>query len=142
MFGLGCSTTTQTSYTLPDTCLTEDGQESSLILKTIKDPKAASIVLQFANLEALKHNLYNKEQVEQVLDTAEYMINQDAITFRTLIGFIRDRCEEVNGLVGSEIFVLSQYIDVLDVGVEISPCDKDLLIRHINKQRVILEMVD
>lgn len=110
----------------------------SLILERIPDPAGASLVLQVANLELLKHNAYTKQEALEVIRTIEEYSAVENITYGDLVVYVLSRFENFNKEMGAEILLASQYLKVLNEAVPISPCDKALILAHLEKQRKVV----
>ena len=145
MFFFGCAK--NNNYHPPEVCKNVDGKYDSVILQKIPDPAAASIILQLANLEAVKNIPdYNVEKALKAIDIIEYVLNVENISFNKLIDESNYQAKLVNSSYGLEIFLISQYVGVLNtpetIDVPISVCDKALIQLHLNKQRQMLNLID
>ena len=133
VFMVGCAGTTQ--FVPPPEC---EGGAKSLILERIPDPAGASLILQVANLELLKHNAYTKQEALEVIRTIEEYSAVENITYGDLVVYVLSRFENFNKEMGAEILLASQYLKVLNEPVPISACDKALILAHLEKQRKVV----
>lgn len=128
-------------YVPPDSCVKDmNGNYGSVILQKIPDPNAASIILQLANLEAVKHvDGYTIGMALTAIDIIESLLKTN-ITFNYLIDEAMKQAKLVNASYGVEIFLISQYVGVINTPQIISDCDRDLILRHLEKQRQTLKL--
>lgn len=117
---------------MPQSKVCETG-EPSLICETIPSPETADILLQIANLEAVKHDVYTGEQAIRFLEDCEsFLVSVD--TYGDLCRWLAVKVNKLN----IEILVLSGYLDTLNVAMPISNYDRGLLQNHIDQQRNVL----
>jgi hypothetical protein len=136
---VACATTTNTGTTYPSSCVKQaDGTWNSVILNKIPDPQSVDIMLQLANLEAIKQDVWTKDQAEQLLTWIETQLTLPDITFSTLIAQVLPMVTQLNNVAGAEVYLISQYVTALNVPLPISACDKELIRAHLAKQRTIL----
>lgn len=131
-------------YQAPECCYQEDGSfvGDSLILEKIPDPRTASLVLQLTNLELLEEtDAYGVEDLEIFLNTVEQMI-KNRVEWTKLFDYILIKAASINERFQQEVVLLSKYFISLYVGLPISECDKQLLLRHIEKQRQLIYQME
>lgn len=140
LFVFGCAK--NNLYVPPDVCVKDaSGNYDSIILQRIPDPASASLLLQLANLEAVKNIAgYTVDEALISLDIIESILSKD-ITFNGLIDEATKQAGIVNNSYGLELFLISQYVTVLDTPEIVSPCDKALILLHLNKQRQMLKLI-
>ena len=117
------------------------GCEHSLIMRKIPDYRHVDILLQLANLEALKRHVYTKEQALDALKDIEAVLKDQSSTYAQLLSVVISKIRWVNEHAGSEIFILTQYFQVFNSDRVIDPCDRDLLLKHLSKQKTVILMV-
>ena len=117
-----------------------EGCENSIIMNKIGFYKEADFLLTLANVRALKEDAYTKEQVLDFFDDLTELLN--TATYAELATFVLEKVKWVNENMGVEILILTEYgIDFLGNDLPIDQCDKELLLKHINKQRRYTQMV-
>jgi len=116
------------------------GCEHSLIVQKIPNYRNVDILLQIANLEALKQRVYTKEQALDALDDIEKVLKDENATYSQLLSVVVSKVNWVNEHAGAELFILSQYFEIFKSNQKIDPCDRDLLLAHLAKQRAVILM--
>jgi hypothetical protein len=116
------------------------GCENSVIVNQIPNYKEVDFVLKLANVQAIKGDLYTKSQALEVLDEFEAMLNS-GVTYANFASLVMQRIGWVNESAGVEIFMLSEYVGLFAKPFEIDPCDRDLLLKHIAKQKMYINMI-
>ena len=112
-----------------------DTEEPSLICEKIPEPEAADILLQLANLEALKNDAYTGKQALEFLDQCDKFITE-VNTYADLADWLSTKVENID----AEIIILSGYLKVLDKKLPIYDYDRMLLKQHIEHQRKVLAL--
>lgn len=112
-----------------------DTEKPSLICEKIPEPEAADILLQLANLEALKSDSYSATQAEEFLAECETFIDE-VETYADLANWLSLRVKNIE----AEIIILSGYLKVLDKELSIYDYDRMLLKKHIEHQRKVLAL--
>ena len=126
----------KSAWTPPAKC---DGQPS-LILEKIPVPKEASLILQLANLQLLKGEAYGPDDARAVIDTIEEVL-EIGVSYADLCAYVMGLTGKFNARYGAEIFLVSQYLELLSAPLPISDCDKELIRLHLAKQRQVLLLV-
>lgn len=113
--------------------------DRSLLLQTIKDPQALSKGLMTINLLAMeKLDNYGPKDATAVLDQVEKMVAGTHMTYAELVGYLLDKLEVANALAGAAVFIVGEDISKLNMLVPITTCDRELVLKHIEKQRVLV----
>ena len=119
-----------------------DTDEGSVILKIFGDPKNESLILQAANGVMVANDYYTVEQAEKVLDECEKYLQMDNIVISgsDVFAFATQKIKWLKEKVGDDkallsLSVLAPSLDIPDV---LTPCDKQLLLIHIQQQRDVL----
>ena len=132
----GCSWMNSLTSDKPSVC---DGVTGSFICETIDNPETADVFLQLANYEILRKGVFKKADVEKFFNEMETYIKA-VDTWSNLVVYVSNRIESVREKVGMEIFILTQYSDVLNKPIPISEFDKNLILIHIEHQKRIIQL--
>ena len=116
-----------------------DGKDS-VICEVVPDPLAADIVLQLANVEAVKEGVYSPDEAVDVIDQILDALSAEEVpTYGGLGAFAASRIKGVE----PEIVVLSGYIDLLNQDIPIKDYDAYLIRTHLERQKTaMLSMVE
>jgi hypothetical protein len=127
---------------IPECTMNPETQKwNSFILEKLPNYRSLDVMLQLANLEALKRtSLWNKEKAENLITWMENQLTTPGLTYADLIGALLPRIEAINELVGEEVYILAQYIPALNQPLAITSCDLVLIKRHLAKQRRVILM--
>lgn len=113
-------------------CQTE---EKSLICEKIHNPEQADLLLQIANVEALKNEVYTAEQAISFLNEAEVFL-QEVRTYPALAQWLASNIKEYQ----LEALVLSGYMTTFqNVDLPIYDFDRHLLLEHIKRQKRLVQ---
>lgn len=112
-----------------------DTEKPSLICEKVPEPEAADILLQLANLEALKNDSYTGAQATEFLNECETFLNE-VETYAGLADWLSMKVKNID----AEIIILSGYLQVLDKELPIYEYDRMLLKKHIEHQRKVLAL--
>jgi len=140
MLFAACSTT----YTYPELTAKYCGSstEDSVILKIFGDPSNEDLLLQIANGVMLSKNIYSVELVGIMFDECEKYLSMDdmIITGADVFNFAMERISALKSLVGDNpmLLMLSPLAPAINVPDILTACDKQLLLAHIAKQRIVL----
>jgi hypothetical protein len=124
-------------WTPPVECTPES---KSIILERIPNPKEASLVLQLANLQSLKRHVYGVNDAAKLIDLIEEKLDH-GITYAELVGYVFREVAKLEKQYGAEIFLMSQYLEIINAPLPISPCDVALIRAHLDQQRKVLMLV-
>jgi len=116
--------------------------EDSVILKIFGDPTNEDLLLQVANGVMLAKNIYSVELACVVFDECEKYLSMDdmIITGADVFNFAMERISALKSLVGDNpmLLMLSPLAPAINVPDILTACDKQLLLAHIAKQRIVL----
>lgn len=109
-------------------------EQKSLICEKIPHPEQAGILLQIANITALKKDAYSAEQAFKFLDDVESFL-KEADTYGNACRWIANEMDKYD----LEVLILSGYIDILNIPETITEYDRELLLKHIERQRALIK---
>ena len=109
----------------------------SLICQYIPDPLQADLVLRIANLEAIKNNVYTKQQALIAIDKIETAVNS-TITYSDILILTNEYIKQL----GPEIIVVTSTFDKLNQNIPISDYDKKLIIAHLERQKQVINLIN
>jgi len=134
MFIPACVTTTPPP--VPDNC------QNSIIMNKIPEWKEVDILLQLGNLEALKNDVYTKQQALDAITDLENILKDPNATYADFLVLAINKIRWVNEHAGAEVFIVSQYFNDFNKNIVIDPCDRDILMKHLMKQRKVVALVN
>ena len=124
----------------PSTVNIPTGCENSLIYKSVPDVKATGVILQLANLEALKNNVWKASEAKGIINGLLDMLNMENITYATFIQQAVANVKWLNENVAAETVIIINYVDALNKPIPIDKCDIGLLKTHLQKQLSVIAM--
>jgi hypothetical protein len=102
-----------------------DGCEGSIIWNHQEVFTGARIMLRAANLVALEKDWYTKDQALAVLDEADKMLDEPALTNLTYVNWLLKKIKLVNGIAGSAVFIVSdEAVLLFSVDTVMHQCDR------------------
>jgi hypothetical protein len=132
-------------YIPPDACVANsDGSYDSLIMDVFKNPtpKEVAITLQVINYKALKNsNSYTKEKALKVIDELNTFLDND-IMYSDLLLLINEKVLSVNAEINMALLIFSPQLAELNKMISISVCDKAMLKKHFNDQKLMVLSID
>jgi len=144
MVAVSIGLTACTKYKFPDECQTEP----SLIRELIPDDSllATSALLQYTNLKMIQNDVYKKDDAQKVINTARKIVMAPDST-HSLLALFLDAAVKTLGqkyqmelLIAAEVF--GPNFQNLNVDVPISPCDRILYLRFLDKAEQKLVFVE
>lgn len=127
LVAVGCA------FTQPSTICETD--KPSLICKRLSNPEQADVLLQVANIQGLKNDVYSGEEALKFLDFCEQLINKST-TYFDMTNYISNVFDDYE----LEVLILSRYMPKLAVDIPITNYDRQLLLAHIQHQREVISM--
>jgi hypothetical protein len=139
----GCSWFQPGNVQLPDVCMNEDGtQAKSRILDIVKYPREADLMLKLTNYELLKNtDAYTAQEAESFFThLQEILTDNQELSYLKLYQLVANVVRGVNENVdGGMVLILSDYFGEIGTSKEvIYPCDRALLIGHVEDQLQII----
>ena len=140
----GCSWLQTGNVQLPDVCMNEDGtQAESRILDIVKYPREADLMLKLTNYELLKNtDSYTVQEAESFFIHLQDILTDDQeLSYFKLYKLVASVVSDVNEhMVGGMGLILSDYFGEIGTSKKvIYPCDRALLIGHIEDQLQIIQ---
>lgn len=129
----GCATMMKPQ---PSIC---DGVQGSFLCDEVKDPRKADVLLQLANYEVLRHGVFSKEDVMTFFNELELFV-ENVQTWADLVLYVTNRVETLKEKLGVELYIVSQYADLLNADIPINDFDKKLILVHIENQKKIVSL--
>lgn len=112
-----------------------DTEQESLICDKIPQPENADILLQLANVQMLKEEAYSAEDALNFLDMCESFLSEETVTYAGMVRWLSTKMEDYS----LEIFVLSGYVETLQIPQTLTDFDRNLLLSHIEHQRNLIK---
>lgn len=131
----GCAST---PYVPPAVCV----DQPSLILETFPDPRGLDKGLLFVQLGALQGiDGYTADNAHQVVDDLRQTVEtaQD-LTYAKLVGLIAAKIKIANALAGATLFIVGPDIQQLAKPLPISSCDLELVLLHLDRQDILIDI--
>ena len=118
--------------------------EESVILKIFGDPMTEDTLLKTANCALLQYDAYSVEQARKTLETCKYYLSMENIVISgaDVFKFVYQQIKQLREITDSSqpILILSILAPRIDVPDILTPCDKRLLLAHIEHQMEILDL--
>ncbi len=92
------------------------------------------------NYGLLKYSAYTKNQVLLAIDEIE-LFARDVVTYASLSFYVFERIKMLQQKFGSELIIISKYLEILNKELPISDFDRQLILIHLEKQRKIVELI-
>jgi hypothetical protein len=120
------------------------GGGESVILKVFGDPMTEDTLFKTAGCALLQYDAYSVEQARKTLDTCKYYLSMENIVISgaDVFKFVYRQVESLREVTDSSqpILILSILAPRIDVPDVLTPCDKRLLLAHIEHQMEILDL--
>lgn len=131
---VGCASK---EFVPPEVC---DNQESH-ILEVMPNPTGLDKALLGTNLGAMEMiEGYGPKEALAVIDQVDEKVNSVDMTYAELVGYIMRKVEVANGLAGASIFIVGPDLRRLASPLPVSRCDIELVRRHLERQRVLVQL--
>lgn len=130
MFVTGCATTQPSQICLGHT-------EDSLICQHIPNPLQADVVLRIANLEAIKNDVYTRQQAYDAINYIEDVV-KTTNTYSDLLLVVNKYIKNM----GPEILIVTSSFEELNKTLPISDYDRKLILIHLERQKEIIKLVN
>jgi len=114
-----------------------ENRVDSYICQVFPNPLAVDLILRFANVEAIKNDVYTKEQAVAAINNLETLIKNS----HSFLDFFLIAQNYV-GNMGPEIFILADSFSSFNRPIPISEFDKYLLLEHLNRQKQIILLIN
>lgn len=115
----------------------------SVIIDTIGDPVTANILLQSANCALLQYDVYSVQKANAIIDAAITYLSDSGsvITGADVFAFMYKHVEELRKELGviQPIIILSALAPQINVPDVLTECDRALLLKHLEIQKMIIE---
>ena len=120
------------------------GGEESVILKIFGDPMTEDTLLKTANCALLQYDAYSVEQARKTLETCKHYLSMENIVISgaDVFQFIHQQIKGLREITdpSQPILILSILAPRIDVPDILTPCDKQMLLAHIEHQMEILDL--
>ena len=114
------------------------GCEQSLIYDHVPAPKIASGVLIIAVSELVRARPEARPYLVGAFDRLLSALEDNELTYVELATIAADQISWVNQYFGDRLLIYSALLGVFDRPIPLYPCDRDLIRKHLQKQRAAL----
>jgi hypothetical protein len=133
---VGCAGKNVRPYTPPAECVqNEDGSYNGYLLNKIAatglSPRQISLIFQMANIGLLEDEKIDPDKILKFIHDTRIHV-QYGVTYITLASFVRKSV----GNYSMTIALLSDFIYEFDSDDVIDPCDKALILKHLDDQEI------
>lgn len=122
------------------------GGQPSVILNIFGDPMAEDVLLKTANCALLQYDVYSAKKARAILDVCKkYLSREDnTISGADVFKFACDQIEDLKKVIGpaQPILILSTLAPRINVPDILTPCDKKLLLAHIEHQMDVIDLCE
>jgi hypothetical protein len=127
------------TFVPPDACV----DQPSLILDATKgDPRVLDKSLlagQFGAIQIIPG--YSADDAHAVVQNIRgEVLKTQGMTYAQLVGMVLSKVEQANALAGAAIFIIGPDIQVLNKPIPISTCDAALVLKHLDRQDVLIDI--
>lgn len=122
--------------TVPEEC------QDSFLRTKYEYYKMGALVISLGNAQALKDNVYTKEQALKALSDVEAMLKNTETTYVELATYVLGKIKWVNEHAGIEVFILADFlVDMQANTAVIHPCDSELMLQDVGKLKLYTTMM-
>ena len=119
-----------------------EGCEDAFLIKNYDYYKTGSLVIKVGNIQAIKKDVYTKEQAMEVFNEVEIMLKDPNTTYVAFSLYVTNKIKWVNEHAGVEVFILADFlIDMESNTGKINPCDAEIMLKDVSKLKLYTGMI-
>lgn len=98
-------------------------------------------ILKVANVVAIKEDVYTRAQALNAIDNLILVLNSNP-SYLDFGMMVWEMVEDVNQTTRIEVLLVSEYLlESFNSPIPIDPCDKDLIVLHLEKQKRLIMLL-